>query len=125
MAGELAVGLCARGGGDHGAWATTEQHFKGGGARGDQAAGGRCRAGEATGRTTGRAGGVPVIGNTRTAADVVGMLGETGAGVMIGRGAFAMPWVPALGWSMQVGARGRGKRPIMRSGSSIADVRCA
>lgn len=105
VAGELAVGLCGLGAAAitvHGR--TTEQHFKG-----------ECRregirrvverVGEATGAYDGTsAGGVPVIGNgdVRTAADVVGMLENTGcAGVMIGRGAFAMPWVFRLGWAAQ------------------------
>ncbi|MEM7755247.1 MAG: tRNA-dihydrouridine synthase family protein [Planctomycetota bacterium] len=74
---------------------TTEQRFKG-----------QCRregirrvvedVGEA-------AAGVPVIGNgdVRTAEDVVSMMAETGcAGVMIGRGAFARPWVFAEAWSL-------------------------
>ena len=66
--------------------------------------------GEATGAYTGEdpasGGGVPVIGNgdvtePRHAAE---MIEETGcAGVMIGRGAFAMPWIFRLAWAHQRG----------------------
>ena len=86
---------------------TTEQHFRG-----------ECRregirrvveaVGEKTGRYTGNAdGGVPVVGNgdVRTTDDALAMLRETGcAGVMIGRGAFAMPWIFRLAWAAQTGA---------------------
>ncbi|MEL6329662.1 MAG: tRNA-dihydrouridine synthase [Planctomycetota bacterium] len=50
---------------------------------------------------------VPVIanGDVRTAGDAVSMLAETGAaGVMIGRGAFARPWVFAEAWAAQTGS---------------------
>ena len=61
--------------------------------------------GEKTGRYTGApGGGVPVVGNgdIRTPGDVVSMLDQTGcAGVMIGRGAFAMPWIFRLAWKAQ------------------------
>jgi tRNA-dihydrouridine synthase len=49
---------------------------------------------------------VPVVGNgdVRTPSDVLAMLRETGcAGVMIGRGAFAMPWIFRLAWAAQTG----------------------
>ena len=105
VAGELAVGLCALGAAAitvHGR--TTEQRFKGSVRRE-----GIRRVVETVGEATGRydgttSGGVPVIGNgdVRTPEDVMGMLGETGcAGVMIGRGAFAMPWIFRLGWAAQ------------------------
>ena len=63
--------------------------------------------GEATGAYSGDAsGGVPVIGN----GDITEphhpaeMIRETGcAGVMIGRGAFAMPWIFRLAWALQRG----------------------
>ncbi|MEZ6242214.1 MAG: tRNA-dihydrouridine synthase family protein [Phycisphaerales bacterium] len=98
VAGELAVGLVREGASAitvHGR--TTEQKF-----------GGRCRLDgirrvvETVGEATG--GDVPVIGNgdVRTPVDVVRMLHETGcAGVMIGRGAFASPWVFRQAWAMQ------------------------
>ena len=83
---------------------TTEQLFKG-----------SCRregikrvveaVGEATGAYTGEGGGgVPVIGNgdVTEPGHAVEMMDETGcAGVMIGRGAFAMPWMFRLAWAMQ------------------------
>ena len=86
---------------------TTEQRFKG-----------QCRregirhvvesVGEFTGRYTGASGGgVPVIGNgdVRSPDDVLGMIEETGcAGVMIGRGAFANPWIFREAWQAQRGA---------------------
>ena len=86
---------------------TTEQHFKGacrpeGIRRGVEAVG------EKTGRYTGEpGGGVPVVGNgdVRTAEDVLAMLRGTGcAGVMIGRGAFGLPWIFRLAWAAQLGA---------------------
>lgn len=63
--------------------------------------------GEATGRYTGEpGGGVPVIGNGDVVepGDAVSMIEQTGcAGVMIGRGAFAMPWIFRLAWAAQGG----------------------
>lgn len=107
---DLAVGLCERGAAlitVHGR--TTEQRFKG-----------ECRregirrvveaVGEATGTYNGAVsgggggGGVPVIGNgdIREPGDVLDMMAETGcAGVMIGRGSFANPWIFAEAWEMQ------------------------
>jgi len=91
---------------------TTEQHFKG-----------ECRlagirrvveaVAERTGRYTGRpGGGTPVVGNgdVRTAAGALEMLRVTGcAGVMIGRGAFAMPWIFRAAWAAQRGGCGPGE----------------
>lgn len=85
---------------------TTEQHFKG-----------SCRlegirrvveaVGERTGAYTGEPGaGIPVVGNgdIRTPDDVLVMMRETGcAGVMIGRGAFGMPWIFRMAWAAQGG----------------------
>lgn len=84
---------------------TTEQLFKGACRRE-----GIRRVVEAVGEATGdvSSGGVPVIGNgdVRSASDVLGMLRETGAaGVMIGRGSFARPWVFREGWEAQLAAR--------------------
>lgn len=104
---ELAVGLCELGAAMitvHGR--TTEQRFKGTCRRA-----GIRRVVEAVAAATGvydgtPEGGVPVIGNgdVRTAEDAVTMLTETGcAGVMIGRGAFARPWVFAEAWAAQTG----------------------
>ncbi len=80
---------------------TTEQRFKG-----------ECRRegirrvveaiGEASGHPSG--GGVPVLGNgdVRSAHDAINMMTETGcAGVMIGRGSFARPWVFHEAWMLQ------------------------
>jgi tRNA-dihydrouridine synthase B len=106
---------------------TTEQLFKG-----------SCRregirrvveaVGEATGAYTGdETGGVPVIGNgdvtePRHASE---MIEETGcAGVMIGRGAFAMPWIFRLAWAMQgSGERGMGSGEARRSSSGLLPSR--
>lgn len=68
--------------------------------------------GEATGDPSD--GGVPVIGNgdIRTARDVVAMMRETGcAGVMIGRGSFARPWVFREAWEAQLAER-EGRDPV-------------
>jgi len=87
---------------------TTEQRFKG-----------QCRregirrvveaVAERFGRYDGtQTGGPPVIGNgdVRTPEDVVSMIEQTGcAGVMIGRGAFAMPWIFAAAWAAQHNAQ--------------------
>jgi tRNA-dihydrouridine synthase B len=89
---------------------TTEQHFKG-----------SCRregirrvveaVGEKTGLYTGKpGGGIPVAGNgdVRTVEDVLTMMRQTGcAGVMIGRGAFAMPWIFRMAWAAQRGEQPR------------------
>lgn len=111
-AGNLACALAAVGVGlitVHGR--TTEQHFRG-----------QCRhegirrvveaVGAQTGEWRGRAGApgagpVPVVGNgdVRSANDALAMLLATGcAGVMIGRGAFARPWLFREAWAAQSGA---------------------
>ncbi|MEM0983961.1 MAG: tRNA-dihydrouridine synthase [Planctomycetota bacterium] len=77
---------------------TTEMRFKGQ-VRHD----GIKRVVDAVGERTG--GRVPVIGNgdVRTPEDVVRMRELTGCqGVMIGRGAFAMPWIFRDAWHLQV-----------------------
>lgn len=99
VAGELAcglidVGVCAIT--VHGR--TTKQHFKGSCRRE-----GIRRVVETVGEHTN--GSVPVIGNgdVRTPEDAVSMMRETGcAGVMIGRGAFAMPWIFDAAWRLQL-----------------------
>jgi len=83
---------------------TTEQLF-----RGQCRREGIRRVVESVGEATGDAatGGVPVIGNgdIRSASDVVSMMQETGcAGVMIGRGSFARPWMFREAWEAQVAA---------------------
>lgn len=110
-AGTLACRLITAGAGAvtiHGR--TTEQRFKG-----------QCRrqgirrvveaVAERFGRYDGTpAGGPPVIGNgdIRQPADVIDMINQTGcAGVMIGRGAFAMPWIFAAAWAQQQSERAR------------------
>jgi len=101
---ELAVGLCRLGAAAitvHGR--TTEQMFKGSCRRE-----GIRRVVDAVGEATGVVGegGVPVIGNgdVRTPDDCLSMLNDTGcAGVMIGRGAFAGPWVFRMAWAAQRG----------------------
>lgn len=83
---------------------TTEQRFKGSCRRE-----GIKRVVEAvaahTGPYTGQPGsGIPIIGNgdIRTPADVVSMIDQTGcAGIMIGRGAFGMPWIFRDAWALQ------------------------
>ena len=77
---------------------TTEMRFKG-----SVRLEGIRRVVEAVGAATG--GAVPVIGNgdVRTAGDALLMLRETGcAGVMIGRGAFAAPWLFRDAWHLQL-----------------------
>lgn len=63
--------------------------------------------GAATGAYTGESGGgIPVIGNgdVTLPEHAIEMMRDTGcAGVMIGRGAFAMPWIFRLAWAMQIG----------------------
>ncbi|MEL6740725.1 MAG: tRNA-dihydrouridine synthase family protein [Planctomycetota bacterium] len=106
---ELASGLCKLGAAMitvHGR--TTEMRFKG-----DVRRDGIRRVVERVGETTGAydgtlSGGVPVIGNgdVKTPGDVLSMLSDAGcAGVMIGRGAFAMPWVFRLAWEAQLAER--------------------
>lgn len=118
VAGELAVGLCGLGAAMitvHGR--TTEQRFKGqcrreGIRRVVETVAGATGAYDGTGGASG-GGGVPVIGNgdVRTPADVLSMMDETGcAGVMIGRGAFGMPWVFRMAWEAQQ-ARAAGREP--------------
>ncbi|MFG0305589.1 MAG: tRNA dihydrouridine synthase [Phycisphaerales bacterium JB040] len=116
VAGELACGLADRGAAlvtVHGR--TTEMRFKG-----------QCRhegirrvvervaahTGEYDGSPTG---GIPVIGNgdLRTPADCLDMIRGTGcAGVMIGRGSFAAPWMFHSAWQAQLAiARGEPADP--------------
>lgn len=107
---------------------TTEQRFKG-----------ACRCegirrvveavGEATGTYSGEfGGGVPVIGNgdVTEPEHAVSMIEQTGcAGVMIGRGAFAMPWIFRLAWAMQTsggGARGESGETDPRTGRTRRDA---
>ncbi len=88
---------------------TTEQRFKGASCREGirrvvEAVAGR------TGSYTGEPGrGVPVVGNgdVKSPDAVLTMLRETGcAGVMIGRGAFGLPWIFRLAWGAQLRALG-------------------
>ncbi len=95
---------------------TTEQLFRGACRRE-----GIRRVVEAVGEATGDAGagGVPVIGNgdVRSAKDAVEMMQETGcAGVMIGRGSFARPWVFREAWEAQLALR-EGRTPEDREPS--------
>jgi tRNA-dihydrouridine synthase B len=102
---------------------TTEQRFKG-----------ECRregirrvvesVGERFGRYTGEpGGGVPVVGNgdVRATEDVLSMLGETGcAGVMIGRGAFGMPWIFNTAWMAQQSRAGvRDSEGLVTGGDAL------
>ena len=121
---DLAVGLCSLGAAMitvHGR--TTEQRFKGSCRRE-----GIRRVVGAVAEATGEVGegGVPVIGNgdVRTAEDVLGMLEETGAaGVMIGRGAFARPWVFREGWEAQrARVEGRGAEDVEPSEDAKLDA---
>ncbi|MGP1272411.1 MAG: tRNA dihydrouridine synthase [Phycisphaerales bacterium] len=76
---------------------TTEMRFKG-----DCRRDGIRRVVDAVGAHTN--GSIPVLGNgdVRTAEDAVAMIRETGcAGVMIGRGALARPWIFRDAWSLQ------------------------
>ncbi|MBX3323460.1 MAG: tRNA-dihydrouridine synthase family protein [Phycisphaeraceae bacterium] len=112
VAGALACQLIAAGAAAitvHGR--TTEQRFKGS-VRRD----GIRRVVETVGERFGAydgtsAGGPPVIGNgdVRTPDDVMELIGQTGcAGVMIGRGAFARPWIFRQAWARQTtGDEGR------------------
>ena len=108
VASELAIGLCELGAAMitvHGR--TTEQRF-----RGTCRREGIRRVVEDVGEATG--GAVPVIGNgdIRTPDDCLAMLIETGcAGVMIGRGAFARPWMFREAWAAQRHAVGRPGAP--------------
>ncbi|MFG0326418.1 MAG: tRNA dihydrouridine synthase [Phycisphaerales bacterium JB037] len=85
---------------------TTEQHFKGHCSRlGIRRVVERVAA--HTGPCTGPGTGIPVVanGDVRTADDAMDMLRQTGAaGVMIGRGAFACPWVFTQAWEHQLAA---------------------
>lgn len=76
---------------------TTEMRFKG-----DCRRDGIRRVVDAIGAHTN--GAIPVLGNgdVKTAEDAVAMIRETGcAGVMIGRGALARPWIFRDAWSLQ------------------------
>ena len=94
LAGEGVAGITVHG-------RTTEQRFKGSCRRE-----GIKRVVDAVGDATGHpsSGGVPVLGNgdVRSARDAIDMMNETGcAGVMIGRGSFARPWIFREAWTLQ------------------------
>jgi nifR3 family TIM-barrel protein len=104
---------------------TTEQRFKG-----ECRREGIRRVVEAVAEYSGAyvsAGGIPVIanGDVRTPEDVVSMVRETGcAGVMIGRGAFANPWIFREAWHAQVaGGAGRSACPAPTDDERVEFIR--
>jgi len=116
-AADLAQGLCERGAAAitvHGR--TTAQRFRG---VCDHA--GIRRVVQRVDRTTN--GAVPVLGNgdVKTPGDIVAMRAATGcAGVMIGRGAFADPWIFRVGWALQRRIESLGIDP--RNADAVARV---
>ncbi|MEM8757050.1 MAG: tRNA-dihydrouridine synthase [Planctomycetota bacterium] len=97
---------------------TTEMRFKG-----DCRRDGIKRVVEAVGEHTGGPddGGVPVLGNgdVKSAEDAVQMMRETGcAGVMIGRGAMARPWIFRDAWALQT----TGQAPPQPTHDQIAEI---